>query len=175
LLILDEAFIAFVDESWSAIDLISQGNVIVVRSMTKDYALAGLRLGYAVASEEIVKGLRRVCPPWNVNIVAQKAGVAALSDADYLERCKPEIRQAKQFLTEELDRAGFMTVPSKTNFFLLRVGNGQKFRTALLKRGILVRDGTSFGLPEYVRIAPRTMPECQKFIAAIKALKHKGG
>ena len=170
LLILDEAYIAFVDESWSSRDLISRGNAIIVRSMTKDYALAGLRLGYAIANQEIIESLRRVRPPWNVNVVAQKAGVIALEDTDYLERCEQEVRQVKQFLTTELYRSGFTVVPSKANFFLVRVGNARDFRSALLKHGILVRDCTSFGLPEYIRITPRLMPECQKLIATIKVL-----
>ena len=174
LLILDEAYISFVDESWSSLDLIRRGNVIVVRSMTKDYALAGLRLGYAIASHEIIDALRRVRPPWNVNIVAQKAGVAALSDADYLEQCNKEIRQAKQFLMDELRQIGFTLVPSKTNFFLVRVPSAKAFRSALLRHGILVRDCTSFGLPEYVRVAPRTMPECQRLITVIDSLKQEG-
>ena len=174
LLILDEAYIAFVDKSWSSNDLISQGNVIILRSMTKDYALAGLRLGYAISNREIIDDLRRVRPPWNVNAVAQKAGGIALKDAKYLERCKRKIGQAKQFLIDELCRLGFALVPSKSNFFLVRVNDAKAFRTALLKHGILVRDCTSFGLPEYVRIAPRTMPECQRLIATIEALKHEG-
>jgi len=175
LLILDEAYIAFVDKSWSSIDLVYRGNVIIVRSMTKDYALAGLRLGYAIASREIIDALRRVRPPWNVNVVAQKAGVIALGDVDYLERCKQKVRQAKQFLTTELCRVGLTLVPSSTNFFLVRIANAKGFRAALLRHGILVRDCTSFGLPEYVRIAPRTMPECQKLIATIRVVKRDGG
>jgi len=174
LLILDEAYINFVDESWPSLDLIRRGNVIMVRSMTKDYALAGLRLGYAIASQEIIDALRRVRPPWNVNIVAQKAGVAALSDASYLEQCMKEIGQAKEFLMDELRRIGFTLVPSKVNFFLVRVPSAKAFRGALLSHGILVRDCTSFGLPEYVRIAPRTMPECQRLITVIDSLEHAG-
>jgi len=174
LLILDEAYVAFVDEGWSSIDLISRGNVAIVRSMTKDYALAGLRLGYVIAREEIINALRRVCPPWNVNAVAQKAGVAALNDSDHLERCQREIRQAKRFLVDELGRIGFSLVPSSTNFFLVKVADAAGFRSALLRHGILVRDCTSFGLPEYVRIAARTMPECQRLITTIRALKSEG-
>ena len=174
LLILDEAYIAFVDESWSSIDLISRGNVVILRSMTKDYSLAGLRLGFAVASEEIISNLRRVRPPWNVNAVAQQAGIVALKDQDYLDRCKKEIRQAKRFLVEELCRMGFTLAPSSTNFFLVKVTGAKDFRAALLRRGMLVRDCTSFGLPQYVRIAARTMPECQRLIATIKSMKGKG-
>jgi len=90
--------------------------------MTKDYALAGLRLGYAVASEEIIHHLRKVCPPWNVNAAAQKAGVLALKDASYLKQCEQKIREAKQFLVKELENMGFAVLPSKTNFFLTKVG-----------------------------------------------------
>ena len=174
LLILDEAYIAFVDGSWPSIDLISQGNVVIVRSMTKDYALAGLRIGYAVAHEGIINALRRVRPPWNVNAVAQQAGVIALEEADYFESCRREIGKAKQFLVGELYRIGFTLLPSSTNFFLVKVTDARGFRTALLRHGILVRDCTSFGLPQYIRIAARTMPECQKLITTIQALKGEG-
>jgi len=174
LLILDEAYIAFTDRIWSSIDLLHRDNIIILRSMTKDYALAGLRLGYAVANGEVIDRLRRVRPPWNVNVLAQKAGVVALRDEGYLKRCKPKIKQAKQFLVDEFCQAGFTVVPSDTNFFLVRVGDGKTFRSALLKRGILVRDCASFELPEYVRIAPRTMPECKRLIATIQALKRGG-
>ncbi len=171
LLILDEVYIAFVEESWSSISLIPSGNVIIVRSMTKDYALAGLRLGYAIAHKEIINALCRVRPPWNVNVIAQKAGIAALNDTDYLDWCNREIRQAKQFLMVELCRIGFTLVPSETNFFLVKVANAKDFRTALLRQGILVRDCASFGLPEYVRIAARTMPECVKLVDAIREMR----
>ena len=174
LLILDEAYIAFTEASWSSTELVSRGNLISLRSMTKDYALAGLRLGYAVAGEEIIQSLRKVCPPWNVNAAAQGAGVVALRDADYLKRCEEKIRQAKQYLTGELGRMGFEVLPSETNFFLVKVGSGRSFRASLLKHGIMVRDCTSFGLPQYIRIAPRTMNHCEKLITTIETLRGKG-
>jgi len=174
LLILDKAYSAFAEESWSSTELIPQGNIISMCSMTKDYALPGLRLGYAVASKEIIRTLRKVCPPWNVNAVAQKAGVLVLKDDKYLKQCDSKIRQAKQFLVGELRNMGFAVLPSKTNFFLVKVGNGKQFRASLLKRGIMVRDCASFGLPEYVRIAVLTMPECQKLINTLKELKGTG-
>ena len=175
LLVLDEAYITFADRGWSSLDLIHRGNVIILRSMTKDYGLAGLRLGYAVAGEKVINALRRVCPPWNVNIVAQRAGVVVVRDYDFLERCKKKISRAKLFLTNELCRLGFTLLPSKTNFFLVKVGSGKDFRVALLRHGILVRDCAPFGLPEYARIAPRTMPECRKLITAIETIKYGGG
>lgn len=174
LLITDEAYAPFVDGGWPSDDLISKGNLVILRSMTKDFSLAGLRLGYLVANEAIIDNLKRAITPWNVNALAQKAGVIALENDDYFHRCKRRILQAKKFLVDELKNLGFETVPSEANFFLVRVGDAKTFRSALLKHHILVRDCTSFGLPEYVRIAPRTMPECQNLINVVKKLKHKG-
>ena len=170
LLVIDEAYVNFVPESWPSTGLISRGNVVILRSMTKDYALAGLRLGYAIARREIIRSLRQVCPPWNVNVMAQKIGAAVLGEADYLEQSKQKIGRAKEFLVGELSRLGCRVLPSEANFFLVRVGNAREFRTALLKHGIMVRDCASFGLPEYIRLAPRTLPECRKFITAIASV-----
>ncbi len=174
LLVLDEAYLTFVEKGWSSIDLISQGNVVILRSMTKDWGLAGLRLGYAIASQDIIANLRRVCPPWNVNVVAQKIGTTCLEQASYLEKSKKKIKEAKKFLIDELFQIGFQPLPSEANFFLMKVGNAQIFRDALLKRDIMVRDCTSFGLPAYIRIAPRTMSECRKLIDTIRKLNGEG-
>ena len=168
LVILDEAYIAFTESAWTSSDLVNQGNLVILRSMTKDYALAGLRLGYAIAAEPVISVLKRAQPPWNVNAAAQKAGIFALSADDYLEESKVKIQEAKGFLLRELTCLGLSPLPSQTNFFLVEVGNAAKFRLALLKKGFLVRDCTSFGLPDYIRLAPRTLPECQKLIEAIK-------
>ena len=168
LVILDEAYIAFTENAWTSQDLIAHSNLVILRSMTKDYALAGLRLGYAIASDSIISVLKRARPPWNVNALAQKAGIAALHSDKYLDECNNKIKEAKGYLTKEMKRLGLSPLPSQTNFFLVKVGNAATFRQALLKNGILVRDCTSLGLPQYIRLAPRTLPECQKLIKAIK-------
>lgn len=168
LVILDEAYIAFTENAWTSLDLIDHNNLIILRSMTKDYALAGLRLGYAIAAEPIIAILKRVRPPWNVNAPAQKAGIFALNSDSYLDECNSKIREAKDFLIKALESLGLSPLSSQTNFFLVKVGNATAFRQTMLKKGILVRDCTSFGLPQYIRLAPRTMPECQKLIEAIK-------
>ncbi len=174
LLVLDEAYLSFVERTWPSLELISQGNVVLLRSMTKDYALTGLRLGYAIAGKEIIETLRLVCPPWNVNIVAQQAGVRVLEHEEALDESKQKIREAKQFLLKGLSQLGLPPVPSDTHYFLVGAGNAEAFRARLLKHGIQVRDGTSFGLPEYVRISTRPIPECQKLLTVIKELKDKG-
>lgn len=170
LVVIDEAYIAFTENTWQSSGLIESGNVIILRSMTKDYALAGLRIGYAISDKDTINALKRIKPPWNVNIIAQRAAICALNDSNYINECAAMIKEAKDYLIKELTDLGFAVVPSKTNFFMFRVSDAALFRRDLLKKGILVRDCTSFGLPQYVRIAPRTMPECLKLIATVKGL-----
>ena len=174
LLILDEAYINFVNKQWSSLPLVKRGNIIILRSMTKDYGLAGLRLGYAVAAEDIINTLRRVCPPWNVNIAAQKAGIAVLDADNFIEQSRRRTWHARQFLVNELCSIGLSALPTNTNFFLIKVYSGRSFRKTLLRQGILVRDCASFGLPEYIRVAPRNMADCHKLINVIKKLKCAG-
>ncbi len=168
LVVLDEAYITFVDNVWSSLDMIKGNNLLILRSMTKDYALAGLRLGYGVAREEIISTMRRICPPWNVNAVAQQAGLMAVAAEGYLRQCQIKLKPAKSYLFAELSRLGLPPLPSAANFLLVKVGNAPKFRQELLQRRFLVRDCTSFGLSSYVRISPRTLPECRRLVAAIE-------
>jgi histidinol-phosphate aminotransferase len=168
LVILDEAYIAFTDNTWNSIDLVKYDNLVIIRSMTKDFALAGLRIGYAIADKEIISVLNRIKPPWNVSSVAQKAAIYSLDCKKYIDRSWSELQKARRFLIGEIGKMGLETVPSQTNFFLVKVGDALKVRQALLKKGMLVRDCSSFGLPEYIRIAPRKMAQCSKFILALK-------
>jgi len=175
LVILDEAYIGLVDSAWPSLDLAlhsplraERSNLHILRSMTKDYAMPGLRLGYGVAREEIITTLRRLCPPWNVNTVAQNSGLAVINEDEHLRRCKTELGKAKSYLIQELSRLGLPPLPSEVNFFLVEVDDARIFRRKLLERKMLVRDCSSFGLPQYIRISPRALPECQKLIASIK-------
>ena len=170
LVILDEAYIAFTEDAWKSVDLIPKGNLIIVRSMTKDFALAGLRLGYGIAHPAVINNLFKVKPPWNVNAVAQRAGCEALNDGAYIRRSDRLIRQNRDYLISEFSSLGFRVIPTRTNFFLMKVSNANGFRSSLMKKGVIVRDCTSFGLPEYVRIAPRTLPECKRLVAEVKAV-----
>jgi len=174
LLVLDEAYIDFVESPWNSLDLIKHGNVVVLRSLTKNYGLPGLRLGYAVAREEIIKDLQIALPPWNVNAVAQKVGTAVMEKDEYLKQSLRLVREAKRYLVEGLTRLGLKVQPSDAHYFLVKAGNAAGYRRSLLKESILVRDCTSFGLPEYIRISPRTMPECERLITAIRNLLEAG-
>ncbi len=171
LVILDEAYISFTEEAWDSTALVEFGNVLIVRSMTKDYGLAGLRLGYAVATPDIIQNMKKVRPPWNVSSPAQQAGTAALKDESYISRCSTNIDSAKRYLVEALTGLGYSIVPSQTNFFMVRVGDAAQYQAALLTKGFLVRDCTSFGCPEYIRIAPRRMQDCRRLVKAMCDLR----
>jgi histidinol-phosphate aminotransferase len=138
--------------------------------MTKDYGLPGLRLGYAIGGKELIETLRIVAPPWNVNVIAQKTGVAVMKREEYLRQGLLKIQDSRNYLTGELSQLGFSIVPSDAHYFLVKVGHATEYRRALLKYGIMVRDCTSFDLPEYVRISTRTRPECEKLIKAMKII-----
>ncbi len=166
LFVVDESYLAFASGARSVLDGAHE-NVLVLRSMTKDYALAGLRLGYAVGHPEVVAALARARPPWSVSALAQAAGIAALEDQAHLLRSLKLLAEAKRALVEGLGHLGLEPVPSAANFFLVRVGSGATLRSALLQRGILVRDCASFGLPAYIRIATRRTEENGRLLSAV--------
>ena len=167
LFVIDEAYLPFAAGLDSAITFAS-GNVLVLRSMTKDFGLAGLRLGFAVGDERLIEMLGLVQPPWSVNAMAQAAGIAALGDLTHRQRFLERIAHDSEELAAGLARLGLAPLRSATHFFLVRVGDATAFRAALLRRGILVRDCTSFGLPEYIRIAARRPEENDRLLAVVR-------
>jgi histidinol-phosphate aminotransferase len=169
LIVLDEAYVSFTADALDSLELLDYPNILIVRSMTKDFALAGLRLGYGIASKVIIDTLKKLRPPWNVNSAAQQAGLAALNSPHYMKKCNALINKGKNYLVSQLKSPGYEVLPTDTNFFLVRVGNASKFQRELLAKGFLVRDCSSFGLPAYIRIAPRRMQDCRSLIAAIKS------
>ena len=172
LLVLDEAYVNFVEDRWDATSLLMSsagGNVVLLRSMTKDYALTGLRLGYALAQPRIISRLARLQPDWSVNGLAQVAGLVALGDVDYLPAARKAVGEAKEFLAGSFGEMGFRALPSAANYMLVEVGDGSRWRERLMRRGIFVRDCASFGLPDCIRIGIRAMPDCRKLVEGMKA------
>ncbi|MEA3349849.1 MAG: histidinol-phosphate transaminase [Chloroflexota bacterium] len=167
LFVVDEAYIAFAEGMPSTLQL-EHANILVMRSMTKDYALAGLRLGYAVGNKAVIQALGKARPPWSVNALAQAGGIAALKSQNYYKNCWQKILKNKTELVAGLVSMGLSPILSRTHFFLLPVENGPQFRNALMEAGLQVRDCASFGLPSFVRIATRRPEENQKLLAAIK-------
>jgi len=169
LLIVDEAYMPFADSPWDATTLLDSGNIVVMRSMTKDYALAGIRLGYIVAPPDIIERLKCYQPFWSVNAIAQTVGIAALNDREHIVKARKTIADAKAYLLKSIADIGLDVVPAGTNFLLIKVGDAKSMRQALLKQGICVRDCTSFGLPQYIRIAMQPLPECRRFVDSLRA------
>lgn len=171
LLVLDEAYVSFIEDSWNSMELFSTGNIIILRSMTKDYNIPGLRLGYAVADQEKIDVLLPMVPPWNVNGIAQKAGVYLLKKENLLKDSLHRVREAKEYLSGAMSRLGLRVLHSDAHYFLVKVGNARAFRLSLLKSGLMVRDCASFGLPEYIRVSARSLPECDELIKAMKNIE----
>ena len=174
LLALDEAYVSFVEESWDSTPLLSLGNVALLRSMTKDYALTGLRLGYMLASEEIVGQVRSFQYSWSVNAPAQAAGIAAIADREQVQKGREVVREGKDYLLKTARSLGLECAQSSmpgngANFLLLRVGHAAELRRQLLTRHkVCVRDCASFGLPEYIRVGIRTMDDNRRLADALK-------
>ena len=170
LLVLDEAYAPFVDQPWDATRLLrARGNVALLRSMTKDHALTGLRLGYLLASRDVLERAARFQHSWSVNAAAQAAGVAALADPGHVERGRAAVRAGRSYLRRELGRLGLPCSPSATNFLLVRVGDAAAVRLRLLREHrVCVRDCASFGLPEHVRIGVRRMEDCRRLAGALQ-------
>ena len=167
LLVLDEAFVRFVADAWDVRALLRYDNLLILRSLTKDYALTGLRVGYAIASPLIIESIEKAQPPWSVNAFAQAATIAALRDEKHLRDSLSALARAKNDLVNDLTRLGLRVVPSATHFFLAQVPAAAEFTRQMRERKIVVRDGTSWGLSNFVRIATRTPEENARLVSAI--------
>ena len=169
LLLLDEAYRPFVVNRWKSQGMLRRENVVLLRSMTKDYALAGLRLGYMLAAEEVLAQVGKFQYSWSVNAAAQAAGLVALDHPRHVERGRRMAGAGKEFLTGALCRMGLEYTPAAANFLLIRVGEAARLRRELLARyRICVRDCTSFGLPEHIRVCMRSIEDSRKLVLALK-------
>lgn len=166
-LLLDEAYAPFVPDAWDATPLTRRGRVLLLRSMTKDYALAGLRLGYLVAHPDAISAAKRLQPAWSVSAAAQVAGLAALADQEHLAGSLGALAEAKRSLVAALDSLGLPLQNGPANFLMIRAGQATATRRALLRHGVAVRDCSSFGLPDYIRVGVRTPPENERLVAAL--------
>lgn len=174
LLLLDEAYLPFVERRWNSLPLLELGNVALLRSMTKDYALTALRLGYMLAPPEVLERVRAQQHSWSVNALAQAAGIAALADPRHVDDGRQAVRDAKRFVVRELEAMNLHSIPSAANFVLVKVGNSAELRQTLLKEHhISVRDCTSFGLPEYIRIGIKSKRDCERLVAALRKTLEK--
>jgi len=169
---LDEAYIEFVsDDSVSNGLELLEGHplLFVLRTFSKLYGLAGLRIGYGFGSVEVVEYMNRVRQPFNANALAQAGAIAAIDDAEFVSRTLNVIREGLQYLYESLEELGIEYVPTQANFFLIKVPlGGKKTYELMLREGVIVRAMESFGLPDYIRINVGLREENERFIRTLK-------
>jgi len=170
--VLDEAYIEFITDENIAngLELLKDfPRLIVLRTFSKLYGLAGLRIGYGFSSEDIVDYMNRVRQPFNVNLLAQAAAVAALDDRAFVAETLRILREGLEYLFTKLNELGIEYRPTQTNFFLIKSPlGGRKTYELMLREGVIIRSMESFGLKEYIRINVGLPEENKRFIETFK-------
>jgi histidinol-phosphate aminotransferase len=144
--------------------------LVTLRTFSKIYGLAGLRVGYGVGPLEVIEILHRIRQPFNVNGLAQVGALAALEDDAHVERTRANNREGLAFLRSACERLGRAYVPSWANFLLIDVGEGARVYEALLRRGVIVRPMEVYGLPRHLRVTVGTPDENQRFVDSLAAV-----
>ena len=169
ILCIDEAFIDLSDPKQSVIDIRSP-HLFVLRSLTKSFAVPGLRVGFGCGAEELASAIEAIRPPWTVNSFAEDFAVRCLTRSEDLARSRKAIATEREWMATAFDTLGLAYRPSDTNFILLDLDEpATDLAACLLAHGVVVRDCTSFGLPRSIRVAVRTHVENQQLIEALDA------
>jgi histidinol-phosphate aminotransferase len=172
LVVLDEAYgeyLPLAERCDTAAWLARFPNLLISRTFSKAYGLAGLRVGYGLAGAEVIDLLNRVRQPFNVNSPALAAAEAALDDVAFLDRSYALNTAGMAQLVAGLADLGIETVPSKGNFLLAKVGDAARINADLLKRGVIVRPVANYGLPEFLRVSVGVAGQNARFLDALKA------
>src|SRR6476659_302777 len=171
LVIFDEAYYEFLESPPDVLKYVRDGrNVVVMRTFSKIQGLAGLRIGYGLASGEIAGILQKTRQPFNANAIAQAGAAAVMQDEEHMQKTRELTRQGRDFLQSEFSSMNLEFVPSAANFVLVRVGDGDKIFEALLRRGLIVRAMRSYKLPEWIRVSVGTMDQNRRLIAELRGL-----
>jgi histidinol-phosphate aminotransferase len=172
LIVLDEAYDEYLEPSQrsaSASWIAEHPNLIVSRTFSKAYGLAGLRIGFGVMERSVADMLNRVRQPFNVSSVAQAAALAALEDSEYVAESAKLNRAGLAQLGSALDAMGVRYVPSHANFLLVHVGEGARVYERMLRQGVIVRPVANYGLPRHIRVTVGLPEENRRFLAALQA------
>ena len=170
LVVFDEAYMEFVTENNfpSLIPLINKRNIAILRTFSKIYGLAGLRIGYMIANEEFIQFAERVRQPFNVNSLAQVAAAAALDDKIFVKKSNKLAAEGKKFLYKEFEKRGIWYQESAANFIFMRLDTDmRKIFTQLLKKGVIIREMSQYNLCNYARITVGTKKENIKLLKAL--------
>ena len=172
IVVFDEAYYEYVErpDYPQTLSYVKEGrNVIITRTFSKIYGLAGLRIGYGIAKPAIIEMMNRVRQPFNCNLIAQAAGRAALNDADHVRRSLESNAAGKIYLYEALTRLGLKYVETEGNFILVQLGrSGQEVADALMRKGVIVRPVAAYGFPNSVRATIGKPDENERFITALR-------
>ena len=177
--VLDEAYIEFAQDPacLNGLELVDNKRPLaVLRTFSKIYGLAGIRIGYGVMPADMTGLLNRIRQPFNVNSLAQAAAVAALDDDEFLNQTKDLIRTELAFMQESLEKRGIDFFPTQANFFLIDVkGDADEVFELMLREGVIVRSMVSYGYPQYIRVNAGLRKENIRFLSATeKVLKKRG-
>jgi histidinol-phosphate aminotransferase len=176
LLAMDEAYIEFLPDALDLVPLIRRGevpNVLLMRTFSKIYGLAGFRIGYGIGHPDLVASLEKVRQPFNINLLAQAAAMAALEDREHVERTRTNNATGIKAYEQAFKEMGLEFVPTVTNFILVKVGDGASVFNELQKLGIIVRPMAGYQLPEWIRISIGTPAENARCIAGLKHILNK--
>jgi histidinol-phosphate aminotransferase len=169
---LDEAYIEFASDKEVArgLELLPRHPLLfVLRTFSKLYGLAGLRIGYGFGSEKVIDYMNRVRQPFNANTLAQVAATAALEDSQFVSQTLRVVSEGRLYLCQGLDDMGLEYIPTQTNFMLIRMPQGgKKIYELMLREGVIIRSMDSYGLPEYIRVNVGLQEENARFIETLK-------
>jgi len=171
LLVMDEAYIEFLDDAVDLVPLIRLGarkNLVLMRTFSKIYGLAGLRVGYGIADAGLISAFEKVRQPFNINLLAQSAALAALDDDEHVRKTRANNFGGLQFFEKAFRRLNLQFVPSSANFILVRVGEGQRVFDAMQKLGVIVRPMGGYQLPEWIRLSIGTPQENERSLGALE-------
>ncbi len=171
IVVFDEAYFEFNEQPPDTLKYVREGrNVVVLRTFSKIQGLANLRIGYGLAKPDLVDVLQKTRQPFNTNGIAQAGALAGLLDEEHQRKTREITIEGREKMQQEFAAMGLEFVPSFANFVLVKVGDGKAVFSALMKRGIIVRDMTSYGLPEWVRVSIGTAEQNARFLEELKRL-----
>lgn len=171
LLVMDEAYLEFLEDPIDLLPLVRLGfkpNLMLMRTFSKIYGLAGLRLGYGIGHPEFIAALEKIRQPFNINSLIQAGAMAALYDNEHLRRTRQNNAQGLTFLMREFRQNNLEYVMSSANFILVKVGDGQRVFQELQSRGVITRPMGGYGLPEWIRVTVGTAAENTRCVNALR-------